>query len=64
VLHIVFAFRGVFHDPLRDLRLDAHNLLVSVRLDTQARNSSHAVSKACARSLSALGPKANLRSIW
>jgi hypothetical protein len=34
VLHVVFAFRGVFHDPLRERRLNALNLLVSVRLDT------------------------------
>ena len=34
VLHVVFAFRGVFHDPLRELRPDALKLLLSVRLDT------------------------------
>ena len=26
---VVFAFRGVFHDPLRELRLNALNLLLS-----------------------------------
>jgi hypothetical protein len=34
VLYVVFAFRGVFHDPLRELRPDALKLLLSVRLDT------------------------------
>ena len=29
----MFAFRGVFYDPLRELRLNALNLLLSVRLD-------------------------------
>lgn len=33
VLNIVFAFRAVFYDPLRELRLNALNLLLSVRLD-------------------------------
>ena len=33
VLNLVFAFRGVFCDPLRELRLNALNLLLSVRLD-------------------------------
>jgi hypothetical protein len=31
MFHVAFAFRGVFHDPLRELRLDALNLLLSVR---------------------------------
>jgi hypothetical protein len=34
VRHVEFAFRGGFHDPLRELRLNPLNLLVSVRLDT------------------------------
>jgi hypothetical protein len=33
VLNVVFAFRSVFYDPLRELRLNALNLLLSVRLD-------------------------------
>ena len=33
VLNVVFAFRSVFYDPLRELRLNAPNLLLSVRLD-------------------------------
>jgi hypothetical protein len=32
VLNVVFAFRSVFYDPLRELRLNAL-LLLSVRLD-------------------------------
>ena len=33
VLNVVFAFRSVFYDPLRELSLNALNLLLSVRLD-------------------------------
>ena len=31
MFHVVFAFRGVFHDPLRELRLNALNLLLSTK---------------------------------
>ncbi len=62
VLNVVFAFRSVFYDPLRELSLNALNLLLSVRLDAPGTQFCHAVSKACARSFSALGPKARLRS--
>ena len=34
VPHTVFAFRGVLHDPLRELRPDAPKLLLRVHLDT------------------------------
>ena len=34
VPHTVFAFRGVLHDPLRELRPDALKLLLRVHLDT------------------------------
>ena len=34
VPHTVFAFRGVPHDPLRELRPDAPKLLLRVHLDT------------------------------
>jgi hypothetical protein len=60
VLNVVFA--SVFYDPLRELRLNALNLLPVFASMPQARNSNHAVSKACAKSFSALGPKARLRS--
>jgi Heparan-alpha-glucosaminide N-acetyltransferase, catalytic len=43
------------------MRLICSLVLASTPL---ARNSRHAVSKACARSFSALGPKANIGSIW
>ena len=33
MLNVVFAFRSVFYDPLRELRLNALNLQLSVRLD-------------------------------
>jgi hypothetical protein len=33
VRHVEFAFRSVFHDPLRELRLNALNLLLGVCLD-------------------------------
>ena len=61
MLNVVFAFRSVFYDPLRELRLNALNLLLSVASMPQARNSSHAVSKACAKTFSARDPKARLR---
>ena len=46
VLHVLFAFPSVFHDPLRELRLDALDLFVSVPLDTPGtRRSAHSARK-------------------